>query len=56
VFWCFEQASTLVGVMGIQEVQDVTLIRHAYVRRDQQKKGSVRDCCLICRNSRTSRY
>ena len=39
VFWCFEQASTLVGVMGIQEVQDVTLIRHAYVRRDQQKKG-----------------
>jgi N-acetylglutamate synthase-like GNAT family acetyltransferase len=25
--------------MGIQEVQDVTLIRHAYVRRDQQKKG-----------------
>jgi hypothetical protein len=31
VFWGFEQASTLVGVMGIQEVQDVTLIRHAYV-------------------------
>src|SRR5258707_5312745 len=38
VFWCFEEASTLVGVMGLQEVQDVTLLRHAYVRANQQKK------------------
>ena len=27
------------GVMGIQPVQDVTLIRHAYVRSENQKKG-----------------
>jgi N-acetylglutamate synthase-like GNAT family acetyltransferase len=39
VFWCFEEASTLVGVMGLQEVQDVALIRHAYVRTSHQKKG-----------------
>jgi len=38
-FWCFEEQGKLLGVMGIQEVQDVTLIRHAYVRSDQQRKG-----------------
>ena len=27
------------GVMGIQRVQDVTLIRHAYVRTNSQKRG-----------------
>ncbi len=39
VFWGFEEAATLVGVMGIQPVQDVTLIRHAYVRTSSQKLG-----------------
>jgi GNAT superfamily N-acetyltransferase len=39
LFWCFEEASALLGVMGIQEVQDATLIRHAYVRTNHQKKG-----------------
>jgi GNAT superfamily N-acetyltransferase len=29
----------LIGVMGIQDVQDVTLIRHAYVRTTQRRKG-----------------
>ena len=29
----------LVGVMGIQRVRDVTLIRHAYVLRSHQRKG-----------------
>ena len=29
----------LVGVMGLQPVQDVILIRHAYVRRDRQRRG-----------------
>jgi GNAT superfamily N-acetyltransferase len=38
VFWGYE-AGTLVGVMGIQQVQDVTLIRHAYVRTSSQKRG-----------------
>lgn len=39
VFWGYEEAGTLVGVMGIQPVQDVTLIRHAYVRTGSQKQG-----------------
>jgi GNAT superfamily N-acetyltransferase len=30
-FWGCEEAGTLLGVMGIQNVLDVTLIRHAYV-------------------------
>jgi GNAT superfamily N-acetyltransferase len=29
----------LLGVMGIQNVQDVTLIRHAYVRPARQNQG-----------------
>ncbi|MCY4452184.1 MAG: GNAT family N-acetyltransferase [Immundisolibacterales bacterium] len=29
----------LVGVMGIQAVEDVTLIRHAYVATDRQRSG-----------------
>jgi N-acetylglutamate synthase-like GNAT family acetyltransferase len=39
VFWGYEERGTLVGVMGIQRVQDVTLIRHAYVRTSSQKRG-----------------
>jgi N-acetylglutamate synthase-like GNAT family acetyltransferase len=38
-FWGFEEAASVVGVMGLQQVQDVTLIRHAYVRTSSQKKG-----------------
>ena len=29
----------LVGVMGIQDVKDVTLIRHAYVRTRERRRG-----------------
>ncbi len=39
VFWGYEESGTTVGVMGIQQVQDVTLIRHAYVRTSSQKRG-----------------
>src|SRR5438445_6879385 len=39
VFLGYEESATLVGVMGIQQVQDVTLIRHAYVRTGSQKRG-----------------
>ena len=39
VFWGFEAESELIGVMGIQQIQDVTLIRHAYVRPAQQNRG-----------------
>jgi N-acetylglutamate synthase-like GNAT family acetyltransferase len=38
-FWGWEDAGTLVGVMGLQKVRDVTLIRHAYVRPAYQGRG-----------------
>jgi GNAT superfamily N-acetyltransferase len=34
-----QNPATLAGVMGIQHVHDVTLIRHAYVRTTHQKQG-----------------
>ena len=39
VFWGYEEDGDLVGLMGIQQVQDVTLIRHSYVRTAKQSKG-----------------
>jgi GNAT superfamily N-acetyltransferase len=39
VFWGYEESGKLVGVMGVQTVQDVTLIRHAYVASTIQKRG-----------------
>jgi GNAT superfamily N-acetyltransferase len=39
MFWGDEEAGSLSGGMGLQEVQDVTLIRHAYVRTSSQKHG-----------------
>jgi GNAT superfamily N-acetyltransferase len=39
VFWGYDDSEALAGVMGIQDVQDVTLIRHAYVRTASQKRG-----------------
>lgn len=38
-FWGYEEGGELLGVMGIQDVLDVTLIRHAYVRTAEQNKG-----------------
>ena len=35
----WEEGGELIGVMGVQRVKDVTLIRHAYVRTAQQGKG-----------------
>jgi GNAT superfamily N-acetyltransferase len=39
VFWGYEEGGELAGVMGIQDVQDVTLIRHAYVRTARRNQG-----------------
>ena len=39
MFWGYEDAGNLLGVMGLQQVSDVTLIRHAYVRTSSQKLG-----------------
>ena len=38
-FWAYEEAGRILGVMGIQDVKDVSLIRHAYVRKTSQNKG-----------------
>lgn len=38
-FWGFESQGRLLGVMGIQPVRDVDLIRHAYVLPGQQRLG-----------------
>ncbi|MFN2636066.1 MAG: GNAT family N-acetyltransferase [Gemmatimonadaceae bacterium] len=38
-FWGYEVAGELVGVMGIQNVGEVDLIRHAYVLSGQQGRG-----------------
>ncbi len=39
IFWGCQKESDLAGVMGIQDVLDVTLIRHAYVRTAQRNQG-----------------
>jgi GNAT superfamily N-acetyltransferase len=39
VFWCWEENGQVLGVMGIQDVKDVTLIRHAYTLPASQRKG-----------------
>ena len=38
-FWGYEEDGALLGVMGIQAVGDVDLIRHAYVRPGRQRGG-----------------
>ena len=38
-FFCYVDNDEIVGVMGIQDKTDVELIRHAYVRTKQRKKG-----------------
>ncbi len=38
-FWAYESDAGVVGVMGIQPVRDVDLIRHAYVRPGSQRHG-----------------
>tara|TARA_B100000809_G_scaffold228556_1_gene241634 strand:- start:1713 stop:2207 length:495 start_codon:yes stop_codon:yes gene_type:complete len=38
-FLGYEQDEELAGVIGTQDVQDVTLIRHAYVRTAQRSRG-----------------
>jgi GNAT superfamily N-acetyltransferase len=39
VFWAYESVGEIIGVMGIQSVRDVDLIRHAYVRPGNQRRG-----------------
>ena len=39
VFWGYEERGELIGIMGIQHVREVTLIRHAYVRTAKRNQG-----------------
>jgi GNAT superfamily N-acetyltransferase len=39
VFWGFTEKETLLGVMGLQYVADVALIRHAYTRTALRGRG-----------------
>jgi N-acetylglutamate synthase-like GNAT family acetyltransferase len=38
-FWGYEADGALIGIMGIQSVGEVDLIRHAYVSPDSQRRG-----------------
>ncbi len=38
-FWGYEADGALVGIMGVQRVRDVDLIRHAYVSPASQRHG-----------------
>lgn len=38
-FWGYLEDDQLIGVMGMQPVKDVTLIRHAYVRTEKRNHG-----------------
>jgi GNAT superfamily N-acetyltransferase len=38
-FWGYEDYGDLLGIMGIQPVRDVNLIRHAYVVPESQGRG-----------------
>ena len=39
IFWMAEDSGQLLGVMGIQDKQDVALVRHAYTATRLQRKG-----------------
>lgn len=38
-FWCYKKNKVIMGVMGIQDKGEVTLIRHAYVKTMYRKSG-----------------
>jgi GNAT superfamily N-acetyltransferase len=38
-FWGVYEGAEIIGVMGIQDVLDVTLIRHAYVQTGRRNQG-----------------
>lgn len=39
VFWGYKKNGSLLGVMGLQDKKEVTLIRHAYVHSAHQREG-----------------
>jgi GNAT superfamily N-acetyltransferase len=55
-FWGWDESGTLIGVMGIQPVRDVTLIRHAYVRTAHQGRGIGGDLLQFLLTRATGRW
>ncbi|HET6173170.1 MAG TPA: GNAT family N-acetyltransferase [Gaiellales bacterium] len=55
VFWGYEDGGALIGVMGIQPVADVDLIRHAYVFPGSQGRGVGRELLVHLRGLSTRR-
>ena len=53
-FYGYRRDGLLLGIMGIQEVKDVTLIRHAYVRTASRGQG-IGQTLLKFLNRQTSR-
>jgi GNAT superfamily N-acetyltransferase len=49
-FWGYEDEGALIGVMGIQPVGDVDLIRHAYVLPGDQGRGVGRELLVHLRD------
>ena len=45
IFWGVVENNELIGVMGMQDKDEVALIRHAYIRTEQRNKG-VGSCLL----------
>jgi GNAT superfamily N-acetyltransferase len=54
-FWGYEENGALIGVMGLQAVRDVDLIRHAYVRPGRQRGGIGGDLLAHLRGLSTRR-
>jgi GNAT superfamily N-acetyltransferase len=51
-FWAYVENDAIIGVMGIQDKKQVTLIRHAYVRTNQRNKGIGRQLLdFLCKMS-----
>src|SRR5262249_3723019 len=56
IFWGYEEHRKLSGVMGIQSVHDVNLIRHAYVLPSSQRHGIVGTLLALWRQSTARRH
>ena len=54
IFWGYEEDGQLMGVMGIQDVKSVSLIRHAYVRTMKRNQG-IGERLLLHLRSQTAR-
>ena len=54
-FWGHEDDGVLIGVMGMQSVRDVDLIRHAYVLPSNQGRGIGDGLLRYLRQSSTRR-